>query len=307
MIRNTALATGSGAPLRGRPQGDPIHPDRAVRTRPPPSPEPSKTRRLFLSLRHAIASGDLGPGARLPSEAALGERWGVSRVTVRRALHELELEGLIVRRAGAGTFVAARATDHARPVMADLPNLLGSVRAAGRSTSIRVISSATVPASDQVAQALGLAPAAPVLRCERVRMIDGQPFSYLLSWTPAGLVPRVGARRLNATPIVELMEGAGVTVRSASQTLVAQPAAPEVAQALGVSAGVAVIGMTRLATDADGRPVEYLFAAWHPTRAAFQFELERVDDGHARHWEFSRTQPLPRPTPGAASLSGRSR
>lgn len=67
----------------------------------------SKHALVHAWLRDAIASGRLKPGARLPSEAELMRQFSVSRITVSRAMRDLQLAGLIDRRVGAGSFVAA--------------------------------------------------------------------------------------------------------------------------------------------------------------------------------------------------------
>ena len=69
-----------------------------------------KHRELSRRLRHDIASGRYGAGARLPSEPQLVRQFGVSRPTVGRALRDLQSEGLIDRRAGSGTYVRAGAS-----------------------------------------------------------------------------------------------------------------------------------------------------------------------------------------------------
>jgi DNA-binding LacI/PurR family transcriptional regulator len=65
----------------------------------------SKYRRIFETLRDAITSGDYRVGQRLPSESELVRAYGTSRVTVNRALRELQLGGYIERRVGSGSFV----------------------------------------------------------------------------------------------------------------------------------------------------------------------------------------------------------
>jgi GntR family transcriptional regulator of arabinose operon len=74
-----------------------------IRTRPGP-----KYRQIFDNLGEAIRSGKYAPGQRLPSEAQLVKAFGTSRITVNRALRELQLGGLIDRRAGSGSFVRPR-------------------------------------------------------------------------------------------------------------------------------------------------------------------------------------------------------
>ena len=66
-----------------------------------------KYRQIYEDLHSAIRTGALQPGDRLPSETELGERYNSSRITVAKALDELQLQGLVSRRAGSGTHVLA--------------------------------------------------------------------------------------------------------------------------------------------------------------------------------------------------------
>ena len=67
-----------------------------------------KYQQILNELRRSIATGEAKPGERLPSETDLGERYNVSRLTVQRALKELQIVGLVDRRAGSGTYVLPR-------------------------------------------------------------------------------------------------------------------------------------------------------------------------------------------------------
>ena len=69
-----------------------------------------KYRQVYEDLHSAIRTGSFQPGERLPSEAKLGEHYNTSRITVAKALKELQLQGLVSRRAGSGTHVLAPAT-----------------------------------------------------------------------------------------------------------------------------------------------------------------------------------------------------
>ena len=64
---------------------------------------------MFAALEEGILSGRYSPGQKLPSEAALLEEFETSRITVVRALRELQQRGLVQRRAGSGTYVSAAA------------------------------------------------------------------------------------------------------------------------------------------------------------------------------------------------------
>src|SRR5580692_4700782 len=66
-----------------------------------------KYRQIYEDLHAAIRTGSFQVGDRLPSETELGERYNTSRITVAKALNELQLQGLVSRRAGSGTHVLA--------------------------------------------------------------------------------------------------------------------------------------------------------------------------------------------------------
>jgi GntR family transcriptional regulator of arabinose operon len=72
------------------------------------SDEGPKYRVIYESLRESILAGEYGEGARLPSEADLVRRFGVSRMTIVKAVKELQNEGLVVRRMGSGTYTSTR-------------------------------------------------------------------------------------------------------------------------------------------------------------------------------------------------------
>ena len=78
------------------------------------SPGTPKYRQVFDELHSAIADGTLRRGDRLPSEAELGKRYDTSRITIAKAIHELQVQGLVSRRPGSVTHVLAptQSTDH---------------------------------------------------------------------------------------------------------------------------------------------------------------------------------------------------
>lgn len=251
--------------------------------------EPHKARRLYLLLHDRISSGRLPAGARLPGEPSLATEHGVSRVTVRRALDRLASEGLVLRRAGAGTFVQRRGGP--RPVVADLPNVLSGLIEMGRATGVRLLSFeyGTPPAA--IAEALRLGPGERVQRSVRVRLIDGAPFSFLTTHVPERIGLTYSEGDLAATPLLELMERSGVVAARASQAVSATLAGPEAADALGLDLGAPLIELTRVVHDPSGRGVEHLHALYRPDRYAFRMDLVRTGGAGERRW----TPATPRP------------
>lgn len=244
--------------------------------------EPQKARRLSLLLRERIASGEIGPGSRLPSEPALALEHGVSRVTVRRALDSLAADGLVDRRVGSGTFV--REPETPRPIIADFSNMLTHLVEMGRRTGVRLLAFSYGAPPDGVAQALLLRPGERTQRSVRVRLIDGQPFSYLTTHVPERIGLTYSEADLAAVPLLTLLERSGTEIGRASQTIGATLAGPDVAEALALEIGSPLLSLNRVVFGPDGRGVEHLQALYRPDRYSFQMELHRAGDAGERRW-----------------------
>ena len=227
--------------------------------------------------------------ARLSSEPALAAEHGVSRVTVRRALDLLANEGLVRRRAGSGTFVED--VPAARPIVADFSNVLSHLIEMGRATSVKLLSFAYVTPSAAIASPLGLGAGERVQRSVRIRLIDGQPFSYLTTHVPERIGLTYSERDLATIPLLELMERSGVVAARASQSISASLVGPETAGALQLELGSPVISLTRTVYEPSGRGIEHLHALYRPDRYAFQMDLVRTDVAGARRWTPTLVQP----------------
>lgn len=120
------------------------------------------------------------PGDRLPSEHQLSAQHGVSRITTRAALQELERRHLVLRRRGAGTFVALRVE---YPISSAIPpSFTETVRRVGHIPGSRVLSVRRARPPAGVRDALELDADDPVLRVQRIGTIDDQPASLHTSW-----------------------------------------------------------------------------------------------------------------------------
>jgi GntR family transcriptional regulator len=242
----------------------------------------AKARQVYLVLRDRIISGAMGFGARLLNENDLALEHGVSRVTVRRALSELESEHLIERRRRAGTRVVYRA--RSVRVNADISGVLANLADMGRRTKVQLLSFAYVPANGLAAEALGAGDRELLQRSVRVRSVDGLPFSYLLAHVPERIGVTFNGKELAARPLLELLERSGVKVERATQRISAGLAAPDVAQALEVKTGSPLIELVRTVYDRLGRGVEHLHALYRPDRYSFEFDLVRSGRTNKRSW-----------------------
>ena len=203
-------------------------------------------------------------GSLLPSEAALSEEFGASRVTVRRALDLVREDGLIAARQGFGWYVATE------PVVQRL-NALGTIEdqlaAGGRANERRIIEFAFEVPPAKVAALLGVD---SVLRVKRVNLADGEPFAVVTVWCPAALAAGLSRDDVERHPFYELLP---VRLRGATQTIAAGIADATDAALLAVPEGAPLLQCERVTTDEDGRPVlvsEHVFPAH---RTEFVVEL----------------------------------
>lgn len=133
----------------------------------------------------SLVTHELAVGDTIPSERALCERFGVSRMTVRQAVDALVVEGLLAREQGRGTFVA--------PGKVDLEVRLASfgeeMARRGMTPSSEVLSAEVVAATPDIADALDILPGEMTFYLHRVRFADGEPMAIEQSWLPCRLVP----------------------------------------------------------------------------------------------------------------------
>src|ERR1700756_5537756 len=145
----------------------------------------SAWRLIAEELRREIVGGTQVPGAKLPSEGELAERFGVHRNTVRQAIAALAAEHLVVSRRGSGTFVAEHTVlVHRIGARTRLSDSLGR---RGRAVG-RLIESAVEPPPAEIAERLLLGDGAG-LRLETLATVDGVPLARATHWFAAARVP----------------------------------------------------------------------------------------------------------------------
>jgi GntR family transcriptional regulator len=264
--------------------------------------EPLKARRMYLLLRERILNGELEPGSRLPGELSLAAEYGISRVTVRRALDTLASDGLIDRRPGSGTFV--REGNSVQPIVADLSNVLSHLVEMGRRTGVRLLSFAYVNPPESVAVSLSLEPGERTQRSIRVRLIDGAPFSYLVTHVPERIGVTYSEADLASMPLLGLLERSGIMVDEASQSIGATLAGPDIAEALELEIGSPLLSLTRVVWDPSGQGVEHLHALYRPDRYSFHMDLVRTGAAGARRWNPVAKPVVARPESSKRKIKG---
>jgi GntR family transcriptional regulator len=223
-----------------------------------------------------IAAGSLAVGDRVPTEEGLVERFGVSRITVRRAVQNLVARGLVEVRWGRGTFVAApRIT---QPLTA-LTGFVEDMVALGRTATAKVLRVEVVPAPAGVAGELDLDAGTYVIHIERVRLADGQPISLDDTYLPRDVGERIAADDLARLPVFELLEQKyAVPLVEATYRLSATGADPHAAAELRIAAGDPVFRIERTSFTTGSRPVDHETLRYRGDAVTFETRLPRPQD-----------------------------
>ena len=225
-------------------------------------------RHLANVLIELMQQGDDAVSRPLPSERSLSTALGISRVTVRRALDELALEGRLRRRQGARTAIGNRLQKR----ISTLSGFSEELRSRGIEPGQRWISRQTVLPSPIEAMALGLSGADPIVRLVRVRLADGIPLAIERAAVPQSVLPSAD---LVENSLYALLTDLGVPPVRGVQRIRAGIMARIEAELLDCSPGAPMLIVERRCFLADGRPVEFTETRYNGERYDFLTELER--------------------------------
>jgi GntR family transcriptional regulator len=236
---------------------------------------------LETILRRKIFAGKYSREKSLPSEDTLATEYEVSRITVRQALSSLEQEGLVVRQRGRGTFVSAEVT----PISP--PKLTGSIEdliSMGVQTRTEVIDISWSEPPETVRRQLALEDS-KVLRLEKVRHIEDNPFSHVLNYLPADIGERVPQDSVAIKPMLMILEeDLGMRADRATQTLEATVADAEVAVLLDIRIGDPLLKAERTVFDIQKKPIEYVSVLYRADKYSYTVNLKRKRNSRSGAW-----------------------
>ncbi|MBB3995426.1 GntR family phosphonate transport system transcriptional regulator [Sulfitobacter undariae] len=221
-------------------------------TQPPRTPI---WRAIGNALRQDISEGRYAPGDKLPTEAALADRFGVNRHTVRHALSDLVEQGLVRTRRGAGAFVAAMPTDY--PI-GERVRFRENLLAAGRTPEKRLLLIEERAATLGEAKALNVAEGEVICAYHGISLADGQPVAVFESLFPASRLPGIANALSENHGVTAALTQIGVAdyIR-VSTRLTAVSATATQALHLQVREGDPLLRSTGVNLDTDAQPVEY--------------------------------------------------
>ncbi|QGP91068.1 HTH-type transcriptional repressor YvoA [Neomoorella glycerini] len=231
---------------------------------------------ITSDLRRAIKEGEYKVGDLFPTDKQLMEKYGVSSITVRRAVAALVDEGLLERRPGKGTFVKRETVEE---TLGKLTGFFEEMKARGYEPGATIIF--TGPVTDPIKEmqrvpGLRVFGDEPLYLIEKVQQMNGQPITYLRSYWPYEYGSRLAEEDLERRGLYELVEEKlGLVLERAVQTISAGRAGKREAEYLQVKVGTPLLIMERTAFDDRGRPVELSVNAYRPDRYKYRVELDR--------------------------------
>nr|WP_314542146.1 histidine utilization repressor [uncultured Massilia sp.] len=205
-----------------------------------------------------IAAGRWKEGDLVPSEQALVRQFGVSRMTVNRAVRELTAEQVLTRRQGSGTYVAPQKY---QATLVEIRNIADEVRARGHVHASRPLLLESSPASEALALQFDLQPGVPLFHSLIVHAENGEPIQVEDRWVNPACAPAYLEQDFSrTTPNEHLMVAA--PLQGATYSIEALPAPRDVAEMLGVGTGTSCLVLKRRTTSQE--LVASVVTMWHP-------------------------------------------
>lgn len=233
--------------------------------------------RVSGQLRAAISTGGFAPGSQLPTEGELALHFGVSSITVRGALKELQDTGLIERRQGRGTFVRQVGPRVAEWGLGSIEDLVMT----GRLTTVEVLRCIDDPAPAWVRDIMEIPSPARLLHVRITRNQHGKPLMMTDAWFPPAVSERLRrpdlASLFAASPLlIEVVERlTGVLVTDMRQSMTASLATKDIARIIEVPVASPVLIVNRINRTEDGRLLQLARSHYRTDGVAYSIDLKR--------------------------------
>lgn len=208
---------------------------------------------LKEELMKKIVSKQWLPGEKIPSEKELCRLYGVSRITVRKALDELERSGQLMRRQGKGTFVTNISMVQR---LSKFYSFSEELKQRGMEEHFQIIDFSQIPADNEVASYLGLEPMSQVFKLTRLRLVDLTPYTLETSYIPVEVYPALTEEAISSKGLYNAMRAGGIFPDRATEKFRATVIRKYEAEHMGLKIGMPAMHLERV-TYSGVRTIEY--------------------------------------------------
>lgn len=239
----------------------------------------ARYRAIAADLAAKIRDGQYAPGEALPAQRELSAAYGVTLMTLRQALRELDTEGLIVQRPGKGTYVAH---PHVAYQLGSLRSFADDLREQGHEVRTTVIARAQRRVPPPIAARLRVRESETGLRLERVREFAGRHAIHQVSWIRQPHADRLREVDFATTSLYAALADVGAVVAHASETIRPEVLDAEVARHLDEDTGAPVLVSSRITYAPDGTALVADMATL--LGSMMQITAERAAARLSLHW-----------------------
>ena len=236
--------------------------------------------RLYIILKEQIKNGIFAPGTTLPSEADLTQQYGVSRITAKRALDELALEGLVQRSRGKGTIVRDDFSKRViqTPVQANIQGLMTNLDNIKKNTTIKINYFDYIQANDWVSKQLHLQQGSIVQKATRIRHINKVPFSKSTSYIPEQIGRSFTKSDLLNNALIDLLKSTGNEPTRVEQVITCTLVDDNDAKDLQILVGGPLLKFRRIFFNKEGSVVNYQEILYSPDHFEYTMSLTVVNE-----------------------------
>lgn len=210
-----------------------------------------------------IINKEFGPGAKIPSENELAERFQVNRLTVRQALAQLSQEGFLNSKRGERTFVTK---DHhlIDSFGLEFSGFMDDLFYQVSKSKTKSVKMARLAVSKLIKEKLELGnEEEEIIQIKRVRFMEGKSFAYTVNYLPLEIGEKINEKDLYKKPLLQIMEqDLGIEFTEAFQTIQASFADMEVSEKLGIALGSPILSVERVMYAKGSKPVELVQSSY---------------------------------------------
>ena len=236
----------------------------------------SKFEIVATDIRSKILDGTYHPGDRLPTIPELCEYYGVSKITIKRAMDDLSQHGLVSRRRGSGTYVKGVVSEGESSRSGWLSNIEGFTQvheARGEMVRSVVHDLSVMHPNHDVATELAMDPDEFCYRIERTRYADERALVDEVSYIALSVAPNLRRRHVESSLYHYARASLGLVIESVHRRIRATHPTPQVAARLGISVEDAVIQTKKTSFLGDGRPFQTAVSFHTPDYEYFGVEM----------------------------------
>jgi len=227
---------------------------------------------IAQKLRERINSEEFQQGDTLPGELVLAKETGVSRSTLRKAIHILVEEGMLERRHGSGTYILQKDLQHDTYGLNSFAEHMQQIKRELRNEVVQFCIRLAPPA---IARQLRIKANEQVYYFQRIRHVDGKPYMVEDSYMPVRLFPTLSLHYMRGSKFDYIENQCGIIIDSCIETFTPVLAAEPYAYHLKLTEGALLLQLTSLALSTGGKYLDFSIMYMNPSEYQVKYHMKR--------------------------------